>query len=49
MNGLSVGEHYIVCSVDSHCKLGMRFTVTVVPEDGENNFIEDTDVRHNNH
>ena len=29
VTGLSVGKHYFVCTVDSHCDAGMRFTVTV--------------------
>ena len=29
VTGLSVGQHYFVCSVPGHCQYGMRFTVTV--------------------
>ena len=29
VSGLSVEEHYFVCSVASHCQHGMRFTVIV--------------------
>ena len=31
VTGLSVGQHYFVCSVSGHCQSGMRFTVTVIP------------------
>ena len=34
VRGLGVGEHTFVCSVPSHCQLGMHITVTVVPQGG---------------
>ena len=35
ISGLSVGEHHFVCAVYGHCQAGMRFTVTVTPNNEE--------------
>lgn len=35
ISGLSVGEHHFVCAVRGHCQAGMRFTVTVTPNNEE--------------
>ena len=34
VTGLSLGKHYFVCSVGTHCQSGMRFMVTVEPSTG---------------
>ena len=35
ISGLSIGEHHFVCAVRGHCQAGMRFTVTVTPNNEE--------------
>ncbi len=35
ISDLPLGPHYFICSVGRHCALGMRLTVHVVPEQGE--------------
>ena len=44
VSGLSVGEHYFVCSVGTHCQHGMRFTVTVQPNNNNTKINPSTQV-----